>query len=568
MRPGFSISATGTASFGQGLFHIDTSAIGIWGDKFVYNSTLVTIPTVTGGLRYDIYEDYMQGTIGLKNTSALTVYVYSSNTWGTPISGVVSLTTGNTGSGGTPGTYALSFIGGGGSGAAGTYTIGAQGTLANVSLTVNGTGYTSSPVVSLPSGGILGASVTASMSAYPITTLPGLVYLNGAVYVLVSAGYIRGSNAGAYNMWDELNSIGVNTRNDNPVALWMHETYIVAFKDYSTEFFYDAGNPPPLSPLLPVLQAFQDIGCANAYSIAQLDGLTFFMSQTKAQGLSMSVISGMQIQNISTPDVDRVLSQNYTPTATCYAMTTRLNGLDVYILTLKQANLTLIYELQTKQWRVLTFGAAKSAVSVTSITQANGLANATTATAHGFADGDPVTISGASPAGYSGLTNILYINATQFSYPVASTLASPATGAITAQGYSYGYLPFVDTESVNGVDIWLGESDGQLWQSLQSNVTDVGMPIDVNIVSENVSAEDNIRKRVPAIEFMGDKVAANAVIRYTDDDYTTWSGYRTIQLNALRAQIVRCGSTYQRAFQFRYNGPYAIRVRELKIEIK
>lgn len=75
--------------------------------------------------------------------------------------GVTSFTLVTAGSGyATPGTYALGLTGGGGSGAAGTYTV-AGGVVTAIALTAQGVGYTSAPTLSFPSGGGTLAAGTA-----------------------------------------------------------------------------------------------------------------------------------------------------------------------------------------------------------------------------------------------------------------------------------------------------------------------------------------------------------------------------------------------------------------------
>jgi len=72
----------------------------------------------------------------------------------------------NAGTGGTPGTYALIFTSTNGSGAAGTFTVGAGGTVTGTSLTNGGNSYQASlpPTISLANApGLTGASVTASV---------------------------------------------------------------------------------------------------------------------------------------------------------------------------------------------------------------------------------------------------------------------------------------------------------------------------------------------------------------------------------------------------------------------
>ncbi len=72
--------------------------------------------------------------------------------------------------------------------------------------------------------------------------------------------------------------------------------------------------------------------------------------------------------------------------------------------------------------------------AVTTLTSSGLVATVVTASPHGYSSNDLITIEGATPAGYN-LTEvaITYINTTTFSYPIPSTLASPATGTITVK---------------------------------------------------------------------------------------------------------------------------------------
>lgn len=147
------------------------------------------------------------------------------------VSGVVQYPLGNTagyvysatittaGTGGTPGSYALGFSGGGGTGAAGTYTIGAGGTLSSIAITAGGSSYTSAPSLSFPSGGISGAAATAT-----------IVGLTGTRPLRVLEAFIR-NNA-------------VSPAQDIPLILLSRNEYnLLGTKGNSArpnQFYYDA----------------------------------------------------------------------------------------------------------------------------------------------------------------------------------------------------------------------------------------------------------------------------------------------------------------------------------------
>jgi hypothetical protein len=72
-----------------------------------------------------------------------------------------------------------------------------------------------------------------------------------------------------------------------------------------------------------------------------------------------------------------------------------------------------------------------TAVAVTSVTRSGNVATVTTATNHGLASGQPVTVAGAVPYAYNGTVTPTVTGLTTFTYLVAGAPLSPATGTIT-----------------------------------------------------------------------------------------------------------------------------------------
>jgi hypothetical protein len=72
-------------------------------------------------------------------------------------------------------------------------------------------------------------------------------------------------------------------------------------------------------------------------------------------------------------------------------------------------------------------------ISGVTISRIGAVATAVTPTPHDYSTGDVVTIAGASPAGYNGNVVVtVFSNPNEFTYTVASTLTTPATGTITS----------------------------------------------------------------------------------------------------------------------------------------
>lgn len=86
----------------------------------------------------------------------------------------------------------------------------------------------------------------------------------------------------------------------------------------------------------------------------------------------------------------------------------------------------------TSTTRTVNLGQLRGA-TVTSITRTSTTATVTTATAHGFTTGQKVVISGATQTDYNGAFTVTVTSPTVFTYTVANSPATPATGTIRLQ---------------------------------------------------------------------------------------------------------------------------------------
>lgn len=74
---------------------------------------------------------------------------------------------------------------------------------------------------------------------------------------------------------------------------------------------------------------------------------------------------------------------------------------------------------------------APDPVAVVSLTRTTTIATVATRRPHGYTTGDFVMMVGAAPEGYTGKKKITVTGASSFTYPVVSTLTTPAAGVIT-----------------------------------------------------------------------------------------------------------------------------------------
>lgn len=394
------------------------------------------------------------------------------------------------------------------------------------------------------------------------TTVPGIVYLDGYFFVMDRNGVIYNCALGDATSWNALDFLTANIEPGSGVAIAKSQNYIIAMKSWSTEFFYDAGNSVG-SPLSPVMTAFTLIGCASGESVANIDGTVIWVSKTRQKGRAVHIMAGLQQQKVSTSDIERILNANTMENVYSYGV--KISGHTFYVLGLKDSGLTLVYDMTSNtwaQWTSLTAQAPKSC----SITSANGIATAICAD-HGNSDGSPVTIAGAAQSAYNGTQQVRRIDANTFTFPVSGSPASPATGSITATGYDETYFKYTKYVFCAGRDLVLHESTGELCEITETVYQDSAKPINVVARTGKIDGGNIERKTNSQVKIIGNKNGGAAALRWSDDDYTTNSAFRTIDLSSDQARLSRCGSFRRRSYELRHVGNSPVQVSALELEI-
>ncbi len=393
------------------------------------------------------------------------------------------------------------------------------------------------------------------------TTVPGIVFLNGYFFVMDENAVIYNSALNDPLTWGALDFIQAAIEPGMGVALAKSQNYVVAFKEWSTEYFYNAGNATG-SPLSPVLSAFTQIGCANGESVAYLDENIYWASKAKQQGPGVWKMKELEQAKVSTPDVDRILAAD--DMSDVYAYGVRIAGHSFYVLGLRTIGMTLAYDASNGTWALWTSLTAQTPVSCT-IAQTGGLATVTR-TSHGYADCDPVTIAGAAQTDYNGLKQITYVDADHFTFPVPSTTVTPATGTITATGYDETYFKYTRYVNAAGRDLVLHETTGELCEIMDSEVEDDGLPIKLVIRTDKVDSGNEDWKTLGQVRVIGDKIGGEAMIRWSDDDYTTYKYGRRVDLSAAQAVVRRCGKYRRRSFEIIHIRPEHVQVSALELD--
>lgn len=346
---------------------------------------------------------------------------------------------------------------------------------------------------------LVGNVITLIATGFSLPMLPGLVYLDRTYYVLLSDGSIRGSGLDDPTTWDPLNKVVLNADLGNAVAIARQSNYLMGFADSFTMLYYDAGNPLPGSPLSPAQNTYADIGCASAGSIAELNATLFFIGRSLTHGRSVYTMVGQQMQPISNVDIDRILDSSTLASVSAWAV--KVDGHDLYVLTLRDIAVTLVYTVKDKLWRVWT----------------------------------------------------------------SSTTVAP--DPIVANSYNQTYFTSNTYLSSNGEDLLQHDTNGKVYRMSSTVYQDDLLPIDVQFVTQQFEGGVSHYQRIGAAEVQGDKVASTAYLRYSDDDYQTWSPYQLIDLAAQRSQTVRQGAAFRRAYQLRHTDNVPLNLRVLALDM-
>ena len=146
---------------------------------------------------------------------------------------------------------------------------------------------------------------------------------------------------------------------------------------------------------------------------------------------TLFAIAGGVIYNASTSTATSVLT-GLTNSRFQHCMITTAGG--HFLLAVNGADPAILYD-GTRWYKMAT---TSTAVSISTITHVGAVATLTTATAHGLATGNRVTISGATANDYNGTYYITVTGTTTFTYTMASTPAANATvvGSYTVIGIS------------------------------------------------------------------------------------------------------------------------------------
>lgn len=324
---------------------------------------------------------------------------------------------------------------------------------------------------------------------FPAAMVPGLVVIDGYTFVMDANGTIYNSEQDNPLSWLSADFISAEIDADSGIAIAKHLNYLVAFGEWTTEIFYDAGNATG-SPLARIPSAVIRYGCAAKHSVAEGENFIAWVSHGKDHGHNVMAMEGLQPVKISTKPIERMLNQAGSDVEDSYAFLAKSEGHYFYVLTIPASDCTLVYDFVDKQWHEWT----------------------------------------------------------------------------SDDGVAETYFAGVSSCEQNEEMLIQHEDDGKLYKFDPTVYQDMGQDINVLVRTNKLDFGNNTNKFLHRLEIVGDWTTASSTmaVRWSDDDYQTWSTSRNIDLSK-RPTLNALGRFARRAFEFTYADNYPLRIEALEL---
>lgn len=422
---------------------------------------------------------------------------------------------------------------------------------------------------------------------YPATTVPGVAWLDGYVFVLTPGGILTNSNLNTPATWNALNTINGSLSPDPGAVVTRLYNYVASFGSFSATFFYDNGNATG-SPLLPNISAVVNVGCAVGTSMVASENTLFWVGQTHQKGRKVYMMNGLSPQPISDEFIEKILNADALVASTVYAYYIEINGGAFYVLTLTASNCTLVYNAQAGMWSRWSSSALGTAQAAAGASETSGVVTVNLPN-HGLNNPAVVSItsSNSSPM-FLGTVVVNVIDANTITYvpnPAALiggindntvdtfTINAESVGAgsttglgqLTVTPYVQNFFNPVFYTFANNADYLLGATNGITYQMQQGVSSDNGVLIYGLLRTNAGDFGSNKEKFFPHIEVIADKVQDTAYVGYSDNDFVSYGSFRPVNLGAKRSMLKRCAASRRRSFSLLYIGGFQVRFYQIEL---
>ncbi len=174
-------------------------------------------------------------------------------------------------------------------------------------------------------GGIFTAASLTEISAgvdadFPANTpnkclIGPFVQMDFTTYIMTTDGGIYNSDLNSITSWNALGVTASQAYPDKGMGICRYKHFIVAFGEDSIEFFSNAGNPPPESPLQRTDQAFVKFGTADPKLIRTVDDNLYWVSAGSGGTQGLWTLENFVPRKLTNRKQDNIITTAYGGTA-------------------------------------------------------------------------------------------------------------------------------------------------------------------------------------------------------------------------------------------------------------
>lgn len=111
-------------------------------------------------------------------------------------------------------------------------------------------------------------------------------------------------------------------------------------------------------------------------------------------------------------------------------------------------------------------------------------------------------------------------------------------------------------------------SNGRTYTFSPSTYQDNGSNFTVTLLTDKFDFENNLQKFASRLEIIGDTTTGNLAVSYSDDDYTSFSTARNIDMSQKVKYLTQLGTFQNRAWKFTYTDNYALRLERFDLTMR
>jgi len=141
----------------------------------------------------------------------------------------------------------------------------------------------------------------------------------------------------------------------------------------------------------------------------------------------------------------------------------------------------------------------------------------------------------------------------------------------TTLGVNYPWVYRYAADSGNGAPMLMAYTGAGQLELSPNNYTDLGVPPLCFVQTTKLDFDTIKRKRLYRLSVICDGPNGDnnvpMTVNWSDDDYNTWVGNFTLNLNSSYPTVTQLGYTRRRAFQFVYQQPYPLRLEAFEVDI-